>query len=110
MIAKNMFTQVNNKGNQFLLLQEIMDHKKDHSAVPPIVSQGTVWRSANGQAKPKVLTRGWFLLLVQWKDGSISWEKLTDLKASNTVEVAEYAVANRLLEEPALKWWEALGR
>jgi hypothetical protein len=32
--------------------------------------------------------------VVQWRDGSISWEKLVDLKASNPVEVAEYAVAN----------------
>jgi hypothetical protein len=41
-----------------------------------------------------------------WKDDSLSWEKLSDLKASNPVEVAEYAVANRLLEEPAFKkWW-----
>ena len=49
-------------------------------------------------------TRGWSLL-VQWKDGSTSWEKLKDLKASNPVEVAEYAVANRLVDEPAFKWW-----
>jgi hypothetical protein len=58
-IAENMFAQVENEGNQFLLLQEITDHKKDHSAIP--ISEGTV-RSANGQAKPKVTTRGWFLL------------------------------------------------
>jgi hypothetical protein len=51
-----------------------------------------------------VTTRGWSLL-VQWKDGSISWEKLKDLKASNPVEAAKYAVANRLVEEPAFKWW-----
>ncbi len=31
--------------------------------------------------------------------------KLTNLKASNPIEVAEYAVANRLAEEPAFKWW-----
>jgi len=60
--------------------------------------------SANGLQKPKKTMRGWFLL-VQWRDGSVSWEKLTDLKASNPVEVAEYAVANRLVEEPAFKWW-----
>ena len=44
---------------------------------------------------------------MQWrKDGSISWENLKDLKASKPVEeVAEYAVANRLVEEPAFKWW-----
>jgi hypothetical protein len=63
-----------------LHLQESMDHhKKDHSAVP--ISDGTV-HGAKGQAKPKVVTTrgGWSLLEVQWKDGSISWEKLEDLK------------------------------
>ena len=49
-------------------------------------------------------TQGWELL-VQWKDGSVSWEKLKDLKESNPVEVAEYAVANRIVEEPAFAWW-----
>jgi hypothetical protein len=57
---------------------------------------------ANGQPKPKITTRGWSLL-VQWKDGSISWEKLKDLKASNPVEVAKYAVANRLW--PSIVWF-----
>jgi hypothetical protein len=96
-----MFAQVDSKGNQYLLLKEITDHKHDNSAIP--ISEGMV-RSSNGTTKPKVTTRGWFLL-VQWQDGSTSWEKLSDLKASNPVEVAEYAVANRLTEEPAFKWW-----
>ena len=43
--------------------------------------------------------------LVQWKDGSTSWTKLKDLKASNPIEVAKYAVANRIADEPAFKWW-----
>jgi hypothetical protein len=58
----------------------------------------------NGQEKPKITTQGWFLL-VQWKDGSLSWEKLKDLKASNPIKVTEYAIANRLIKEPAFKWW-----
>jgi hypothetical protein len=33
-IADNRFAQVDSEGNQFLLLQEVTDHKKDHSAVP----------------------------------------------------------------------------
>jgi hypothetical protein len=101
-IAENIFAQVGSEGNQFLLFKEVKDHKKDHSAVP--ISDGTVQQGANGQAKTKVMTRGWSLL-VQWKDGSISWEKLKNLKASDPVEVAEYTVANRLVEEPAFKWW-----
>jgi len=100
-IAENMYAQVDDEGNEFLLLDEITDHKSDDSAIQ--IADGTV-RSANGMEKPKRTTRGWFLL-VQWKDGSVSWEKLSDLKASNPVEVAEYAVANRLVEEPAFKWW-----
>jgi hypothetical protein len=82
-------------------LQEITDHKKDKSTIP--ISDGMI-HGTNGQEKPEITTRGWFLL-VQWKDGSLSWEKLKDLKASNPVEVTEYAIANRLIEEPAFKWW-----
>jgi hypothetical protein len=40
-----------------------------------------------------------------WKDKSTSWVKLKDLKASNPIELAEYAVVNRIAEEPAFKWW-----
>ena len=59
----------------------------------------------------KPTTKGWELL-VSWKDGSSSWVKLKDLKNSNPVEVAEYAVANRIQEEPAFAWWvkSVLGR
>ena len=101
MIAENMYAQVDDEGLQYLLLQEITDHRKGNSAVP--ISEGTV-RSANGTERPKVTTQGWELL-VQWKDGSVSWEKLKDLTESNLVEIAEYAVANRIVEEPAFTWW-----
>jgi hypothetical protein len=49
-------------------------------------------------------TKGWYLQ-VQWRDGSTSWEPLRNLKESNPVEVAEYAVANKLIEEAAFAWW-----
>jgi hypothetical protein len=45
--------------------------------------------------------------LCQWRDGSSSWVPLVNLKDSNPVELAEYAVANRIHEEPAFKWWDA---
>ena len=44
-------------------------------------------------------------MLILWKDGLTSWEKLKDLKASNPIEVAEYAVANHIAEELAFNWW-----
>jgi hypothetical protein len=55
-------------------------------------ANGTV-TLANGNVKPKITTQGW-QLLVLWKDKSTSWVKLKDLKASNPIELAEYAVAN----------------
>jgi hypothetical protein len=39
---------------------------------------------------------------VLWKDKSTSWVKL---KVSNPIELAVYAVANHIVEEPAFKWW-----
>jgi len=44
-------------------------------------------------------------LNVQWKDGSSDWVPLKDLKESYPIQVAEYAVANKLAEEPAFAWW-----
>ena len=96
-----MYAQVNDEGNMFQLLDEIMDHKKDDTAID--IANGTVTTSS-GNVKPKITTQGWQLLML-WKDKSTSWVKLKDLKASNPVELAEYAVANRIAEEPAFKWW-----
>ena len=47
---------------------------------------------------------GWSIE-VEWKDGSVSWVPLKDLKASNPIEVADYAVSNNIEEEPVFKWW-----
>ena len=43
--------------------------------------------------------------MVELKDGSSIWIPLKYLKASNPVELAEYAAGNRLDMEPAFKWW-----
>jgi hypothetical protein len=96
-----MYAQVDDEGNMFQLLLEIMDHKKDGTAID--ISNGMV-TSANGNMKPKITMQGW-MLLVMWKDWSRSWVKLKDLKVSNPIELAEYAVVNCIAEEPAFKWW-----
>ena len=36
---------------------------------------------------------------------NVRLKKLKGLKDSNPVELAEYAVANLILDEPAFKWW-----
>ena len=47
---------------------------------------------------------GW-QICCEWKDGSTSWEKLSDLKESHPVQTAEYAVAQGIDHEPAFNWW-----
>jgi hypothetical protein len=83
------------------LLSEIIDHKKDASAIS--IADGFI-TSHNGNRVAKKTTRGW-QLLCQWKDGSSSWVPLVELKQSNPIELAEYAIANQTHEEPAFKWW-----
>jgi transcriptional accessory protein Tex/SPT6 len=78
-----------------------MDHKKDDVAID--IANGTV-TSSSRNVKPKITTQGWQLLML-WKDKLTSWVNLKDLKASNPIELAEYAVVNQIVEEPAFKWW-----
>ena len=99
-IAEHLYAQVDDQGFQYLIIDEIIDHKKDGSAVA--ADDGFV--IVNGRQCPRRTTKGW-KLCVQWKDGSTSWESLKDLKESNPVEVAEYAVANKLVYEAAFNWW-----
>ena len=81
-------------------MKEIVDHKKDHTEIH--ISEGKQ-RSYNGHESPKVTTCGW-KLLVKWRDEQKSWIDLKDLKESNPIGVAEYAVAHLIVEGTAFKW------
>lgn len=100
-IAENIYAQCDDEGKSYAVLDEIIDHSKDGSAIE--IADGFI-TSANGNRIPKKTTRGW-KLLCSWKDGTSDWIALKDLKDSNPIEVAEYAVANKINEEPAFKWW-----
>lgn len=101
LIAENLYSQVDADGKTYTLLDEILDHKSDGSAV---LKDDGFEVTRDGQRRPKRTTKGW-KLLVSWKDGSSSWVPLKDLKESFPVEVAEYALVNKILEEPAFAWW-----
>ena len=44
---------------------------------------------------------------LHWKDKSTPWERLSEMKESYPVEVAEYAEAVGISDEPAFSWWTA---
>ena len=50
------------------------------------------------------MTKG-LLICVKWHDSSTSWEKLSSLKESYPVELAEYSVAQGIDHQPAFCWW-----
>ena len=84
-IAENVVSQVDNEGHEYLLLKEIIDHRKDNTAVQK--DDGFVL-TRSGQRRPKITTAGWELC-VEWKEGTSEWIKLKHLKESYPVQVAE---------------------
>ena len=102
MIAQNMLTQVDSEGYSKTLMEAIVDHRKDEAKAVP-VSDGFI-TTRSGQKHPTQTTTGWDLKVL-WKDGSESWIKLKDLKESNPIELAEYAKARNIHQEPAFAWW-----
>jgi hypothetical protein len=99
-IAENMYAQCDEFGNQYQLMEELIDHRTDGRAVK-IADQFTTIR---GRQHMQKTTIGWSIC-VQWKNGETSWERLSDLKESNPLEVAEYAVSQSIDHEPTFSWW-----
>ena len=86
-IAENLYSQVDKEGNQYVIIDEIVDHEFDSKIIPKE-------KSADGCN-----------LCILWKDGSTSWETLKNIKHGFPVQAAEYATARGLQEHPAFKWW-----
>ena len=99
-IAQSMYAQCDPDGNQYVLLDGIVDFRKNNTALS-IADQKIVVR---GRSSMRRSTVGW-QLCCQWKDKSTSWEKLSDLKESHPLETAEYATAMNIDHEPAFNWW-----
>ena len=98
--AENIYSQLDNEGNRFLLLEEIMDHRRDGSAV----HADNKYITHNGRKILRQTTRGWEFL-IRWRDGSTSWEALRNVKNSNPFQLAEYVISNKLSDEAACRWW-----
>ena len=101
LIAENLLSQVDEDGHQYHVLDSIVDFATDGNAV----AKGDEYViTPRGQQRLRKTTAGW-KLLVQWKSGLEEWTPLKNLKESNPVEVAEFAKASGLIDEPAFKWW-----
>jgi len=100
-IAENMFAQVDEDGNRYTLLDSIIDHRVDGTELK---DEDAFITSKNGGKRRKQTTRGWEILL-QWKDGSTTWEAMKDIHSAYPVQLAEYALQKGIADAPAFAWW-----
>jgi hypothetical protein len=100
MIAENIYAEVDSEGNQFLIMDEIIGHQANETAL----TSEEQWIQVGSNRQMQKTTKGW-MLKVLWKNGTSTWEWLRNLKESNPVKVAEYAVAKGIDKEPAFAWW-----
>ena len=89
-IAENMMSQVESEGHHYQVLTEVTDKKNDDSFIAKM--DGFI-NSSIGNLHWKRTTCGWKLLL-EWKDGSVDWVTLKNLKHFNPVDLAKYSVEN----------------
>ena len=89
-----MYAQSDIEGSQYRLMDHIVDHRKDTNAVCKDSQKVIV----NGKSYKQKPTREW-QLCIEWKDKSTSLERLSDMKESYCIEVAESS------DEPAFSWW-----
>jgi hypothetical protein len=94
-IAENLYSQADTEGRTHAVFQEIVGHEQDDSAI----SAGE-----HADDEPYYTTKGW-KFQVMWHDGTSSLVPLREMKDSFPVQTAEYAVAHKLSQEPAFKWW-----
>ncbi len=99
-MIENIYNSVDDNGRTELILDEIIDHRSNKEAV----AKRDGWIQSRGMSKRVITTKGWHLK-VAWKDRSSSWVPLKDIKESNPIEVAEYAIRANLTNEPAFAWW-----
>ena len=76
-----------------LLLDCIIDYWKTTEAIK---QEDAFIESQNGTKRRKETTKGWEILIC-WKDGSTTWNKMKDVKDSYPVQLAESMLSSREL-------------
>ena len=98
--AVNLYSNLENEGSEIFQFKGIIEHKKDGYALKKQTGF-TVLTVGNKKCKPT--TRSW-KVLVEWKDETTTWMDLKDVKEASPIELAEYAVANKIYDEPDFAW------
>ena len=87
-----MFSQCDDTGNQYCLMYGIVDHKSNNKSV----AQSDRYVVIGVRQLPRKTTVRW-KMCVEWRDGSTSWEQLSDMKEAYPVLVAQYATTQEII-------------
>ncbi len=78
--------------------RDIIDDRKDNSTVTREDSD-----TQSDDSKQRLTTRG-YQVLVEWAYKTTTWMDMKDVKEASPIKLVEYAVANRINQEPIFAW------
>ena len=96
-----MYEHVNSEGFTTKILDQFQRHWNIEEEIEK--SDGYI-KNSKGRRPRNITTKG-YDFLTKFRYGSESWIPLADLKEYNPLEIAEYAISNKLEKEPAFAWW-----
>ncbi len=100
-IAENIWSQTDDEGRVSFVMKEITGHRYNNRAL----SSDDAWIiSNNGERKMKKTTDG-VEIEIEWNDGSTDWLSLAEVKQGYPLQLAEYAIANKIADTPQFRWW-----
>lgn len=100
-IAENIWQQTDDEGRVSFVMKEITGHRYNNRAL----SSDDSWIiSNNGEKKMKKTTDG-VEIEIEWNDGSTDWLSLAEVKQGYPLQLAEYAIANKIADSPQFRWW-----
>ena len=99
-ITESMCVQHDAEENKYLLLYLLIEHWKDERVISLSDQKINVW----GRQVTDKSTAGWEIGCLL-KDGSTSWDKLSDLKESHPVQTAKFPIVQGIYQKTAFDWW-----
>ena len=101
LIAENISVQINKKGNRYVLMDKITDHCFFEAAV----NIQDAFVTISSSTKRRSLTTQGVSLYIKWYNVNTIWVPLKDVKEDHLVQLAEYAVADKISIDPAFACW-----
>ncbi|CAJ1944853.1 unnamed protein product [Cylindrotheca closterium] len=99
-VIEAMMMNVDDDSNSILHVKGFIDHRTDGTRVH--ADDG--FFMVKNKKVPRRTTKGWYLC-AQIHGDETEWIDLKTAKEAYPIQVAEYAVANKLVSQPAFSWW-----